>query len=89
MGNSIKKLFIRLKVWLGGMSFRTGVVLVAVCIVCYVISFAQMLLPLSVTAKGVLWFIFFGMAKTAQYAAIAVLGTTGVKRLRRWWSKRG
>lgn len=89
MGNTVKELFTRLRMWLGGMSFRTGVVLVAVCILCYVISFAQMLLPLSVTAKGVLWFIFFGMAKTAQYAAIAVLGTAGVKRLRRWWGKRG
>lgn len=89
MGNTVKYWFVRLKEWLGGMSFRTGVVLVAVCIVCYVISFAQMLLPLSVTAKGVLWFIFFGMAKTTQYAAIAVLGTTGVKRLRRWWGKSG
>lgn len=88
MGKTGENRVARLRTWLGGLSFRTGVVLIAVCIVCYIVSFAQMLLPVSVTTKGVLWFIFFGMAKTAQYAGIAVLGTAGIKRLRQWHHRR-
>ncbi len=75
------------KRWLGGLSFRTGVVLIVACVVAYVISFAQMLLPLSVTMKSVLWVVFFGLAKTFQYAGLAVLGTAGVKRFRQWWRR--
>jgi phosphoglycolate phosphatase len=51
-------------------------------------SFLQMLLPLSVTAKGVLWTIFFGLAKTAQYTALAILGTSGYQRLKRIFVRR-
>lgn len=55
--------------------------------ICYIVSFAQMLLPISATAKGVLWVVFFGLAKTFQYAGIAVLGVEGVKRVKKWWNK--
>lgn len=41
-----------------------------------------MLLPISVTAKGIIWFIFFGLAKTLQYTAILILGAAGVARLK-------
>ena len=67
---------------LGALSFRTGVIVAAQCAVCYIVSFAQMLLPLSATAKGVLWAVFFGLAKTLQYTALLILGTTGVKRIK-------
>lgn len=72
----------RLKQWLGGLSFRTGVVVAAVCLCCYAVSFAQMLLPISVAAKGVLWFVFFGLAKTAQYTAILILGKAGLQQVK-------
>ena len=36
----------------------------------YILSFAQMALPISAAAKGVLWFVLFGMAKTTQYAGL-------------------
>jgi len=49
---------------------------------CYIVSFAQMLLPVSVTTKGVLWVIFFGLAKTAQYSALLILGKSGIQTLR-------
>ena len=39
----------------------------ALCVPCYILSFAQMALPISATAKGVLRFILFGAAKTFQY----------------------
>jgi phosphoglycolate phosphatase len=41
-----------------------------------------MALPISATAKGVLWFILFGLAKTTQYAGLAILGVEGWRRLK-------
>lgn len=72
---------------LAALSFRTGLIVAGVCAVCYAISFAQMLLPLSVTAKGVLWVVFFGLAKTAQYTAILILGKAGLERVRRYFRR--
>lgn len=76
------------KIFLSRLSFRTGVVLAILCVICYIVSFAQMLLPISVVAKGVLWAVFFGLAKTFQYSAFAVLGVKGVKRVKQWWKNR-
>ena len=78
----------QVKNFLSLLSFRTGVVLVILCVICYIVSFAQMLLPISVAAKGVLWVVFFGLAKTFQYSALAVLGVEGVKRVKSWWKNR-
>jgi phosphoglycolate phosphatase len=72
----------RVKNFLGGLSFRTGVIVLALCVPCYILSFAQMALPISATAKGVLWFILFGLAKTTQYAGLAILGVEGWRRLK-------
>lgn len=63
---------------LARLSYRTGVVVTALCIPCYIISFAQMALPISATPKGVLWFIFFGLAKTFQYGGLTILGAKGL-----------
>ena len=78
----------QVKNFLSRLSFRTGVVLVILCVICYIVSFAQMLLPISVAAKGVLWIVFFVFAKTFQYSALAVLGVEGVKRVKSWWKNR-
>ena len=66
-------------------SFRTGVIVLALCISCYIISFAQMALPISAAAKSVLWFIFFGLAKTFQYGGLTILGVDGWKRLKAYF----
>lgn len=71
-----------IKLRLSALSFKTGLAVLALCVVFYVISFAQMALPIHAAAKGVLWTIFFGLAKTAQYAALAILGADGIKRIR-------
>ena len=76
----------KLKLWLSKLSFHTGVVFLLICVICYIISFAQMLLPISATIKGVLWFIFFGLAKTFQYGGLAVLGIDGIIRVKMWWN---
>ncbi len=54
----------------------------ALCVPFYILSFAQMALPLSTTAKGVLWIVFFGLAKLFQYAGLAILGVEGYKRVK-------
>lgn len=53
------------------------------CILCYIISFAQAFLPIDVKIKGVLWFIFFGMAKLFQYTALLILGEEGIKYIKK------
>lgn len=72
-----------IKAFFGRLSFRTGVIVLALCVPCYVFSFAQMALPMSAYAKGVLWFIFFGLAKTLQYSGLAIIGVEGVRKLKR------
>lgn len=79
----MKELLVKAKQRLEGLSFRTGIIILVICAICYIVSFAQMLLPLSVAAKGVLWTLFFGLAKTFQYTALLILGTAGVARIRR------
>ncbi|MBQ3172850.1 MAG: hypothetical protein IJB56_00915 [Alistipes sp.] len=78
----------RVKVFLSRLSFRTGVIILALCIPCYVLSFAQMLLPISAAAKSVLWFVLFGMAKTTQYAGLAIIGVEGWRRMKGWFRRR-
>ena len=80
--DTVLRLWRRLKSWLQSLSFRTGVIVLLCCIPFYILSFAQMLLPISVTAKGILWTILFGLAKTCQYGGLTILGVEGYKRLK-------
>lgn len=81
-------IFNKVKRWLQSLSFRTGVIVLLCCIPFYILSFAQMLLPISVTAKGVLWTILFGLAKTCQYGGLTILGVEGYKRLKAKFHKK-
>lgn len=74
---------LRIKEFLRRLSFRMGVIVLALCVPFYILSFAQMALPLSAYAKGVLWFVLFGLAKTFQYAGLTIVGVEGIKKLRR------
>lgn len=75
------------KAWLASFSYRTGVIVLIACVIFYIISFAQMLLPISVAVKGTLWVIFFGLAKTAQYSALLILGKAGIESIRKRWRR--
>ena len=88
MKDYIISLFDKVKQWLQSLSFRTGVIVLLCCIPFYILSFAQMLLPISVTAKGVLWTILFGLAKTFQYGGLTILGVEGYKRLKAKFKKK-
>lgn len=71
-----------LKASLAKLSFRQGVVVLICCALFYVASFAQMALPISAKAKGVLWFVLFGCAKTTQYLGLAIVGVDGWRRIK-------
>lgn len=77
----------RVKYYLSRLSFRTGVIILALCVPLYILSFAQMLLPISAATKGVLWFILFGLAKTTQYTGLAILGVEGWRRVKAYFKK--
>ena len=72
---------------LSRLSFRTGVIVLTMCIPFYAISFAQMALPISTSLKGVLWVVFFGLAKTTQYGGLTILGAEGIKRIKQHFGK--
>ena len=72
----------KIKTWLQSLSFKTGVIVLLCCIPFYILSFAQMLLPISSTTKGILWTVLFGMAKTCQYGGLTILGVEGYNRLK-------
>lgn len=84
----MKQLLAKIKDRLASLSYRTGIIVVIACVLFYAISFAQMLLPISVAAKGTLWVIFFGLAKTAQYSALLILGKVGIDSLRSRFRRR-
>ena len=79
---SFKETFLKVKQWLQSLSFRTGVIVLLCCIPFYILSFAQMLLPISVASKGMLWTVLFGLAKTCQYGGLTILGVEGYRRLK-------
>lgn len=79
---SIGQLFENVRQWLRSLSFRTGVIVLMSCIPFYIISFAQMALPISAAAKGILWTVLFGLAKTCQYGGLTILGVEGYKRFK-------
>lgn len=80
--DAIVHTFRKVKHWLQSLSFRTGVIVLLCCIPFYILSFAQMLLPISTAAKGILWTVLFGLAKTCQYGGLTILGVEGYKRLK-------
>lgn len=78
----LKRHINEVKLSLAQLSFRQGVVVLIVCVLLYVASFAQMALPISAKAKSVLWIVLFGCAKTAQYTGLAIVGVEGWRRIK-------
>lgn len=74
--------------WIKGLTFRTGIVLLAFAVLFYLLSFAQFFLPVGVAVKGVLWVVFFGLAKTAQYAGLLVVGKEGLRRIKEYFRRK-
>ncbi len=88
MKQRFKSAIAAIKAWLAKLSFRTGVVVLASCVLFYLLSFAQALLPISAEAKSVLFIVFFGLAKTAQYSGLAIVGVKGWQRIKSWFRRK-
>ena len=87
MKESAKRILERIKSYLSRLSFRTGVIVFLSCFMFYALSFIALALPIGVGMRGVLWTIFFGLAKTTQYTGLAILGAEGVKRLKKMFRR--
>ena len=88
MKQKFKSAITAIKAWLAKLSFRTGVVVLASCLLFYLLSFAQALLPISAETKSVQFIIFFGLAKTTQYAGLAIVGVKGWQRIKSWFRRK-
>ncbi len=88
LGKRLSSALRNTKTWLSRLSFKTGVIVLAMCVPFYIISFVQITLPIPVSAKGILWIIFFGLAKTAQYGGLTILGANGLKKLKEYILKK-
>ena len=64
------------------LSFRTGVIVLLMCFPFYALSFVQVFFPVSTATKGILFTVFFGLAKTFQYTGVAILGKEGYKQVK-------
>lgn len=71
-----------IKSYLQKLSFRTGVIVLLMCIPFYILSFVQVFFSVSTATKGILFTVFFGLAKSFQYGGIAILGKEGYKRVK-------
>lgn len=84
----MRKLFRKIRQLLSKLSFRTGVVVFSLCIPCYIFSFAQFALPGDLESGIVLWALFFGLGQVFQYTGRIILGTEGIKRLKRHFGRK-
>ena len=73
----------KIKKFFKGLSIRTGIILLIICVLLYVVALIQPLLPISKVAKAIIFATSFGLAKIFQYSAIAVLGVKGWQILKR------
>lgn len=83
----IKRAIGRIKLYLSRLSFRTGIIILFLCVPFYAISFGVLMLPIGEVLRGALWALFFGLAKSAQYGGLTILGVEGVKKIKSWFKK--
>lgn len=84
----IKEIWNNFRTWMAGLSFRTGVIILSLCVPCYIFAFVQTAFPISFIWKGTLWTIFFGLAKTFQYGGLLILGKEGWIRLKTYFRRK-
>ena len=77
-----------IKGYLQKLSFRTGVIVLLMCIPFYILSFVQVFFPVSTATKGILFTVFFGLAKSFQYGGIAILGKEGYKQVKGYFKRK-
>ena len=77
-----------IKGYLQKLSFRTGVIVLLMCIPFYILSFVQVFFLVSTATKGILFTVFFGLAKSFQYGGIAILGKEGYKQVKGYFKRK-
>ena len=77
-----------IKSYLQKLSFRTGVIVLLMCIPFYLLSFDQGFFPVSTATKGILFTVFFGLAKSFHYGGIAILGKEGYKQVKGYFRRK-
>lgn len=84
---SIRHISDAIKRRLSGLSFRTGVYVLILSLVFYVLSFVCLALPMPYYLKGLSWALFFGLAKTAQYSGLLIIGKVGVQKIKGYFKR--
>lgn len=83
----MKSFWNKIKLFLQSLSFRSGVIVLIVCGIFYILSFAVIPLSISASLRSALFVIFFGLAKCTQYIGLIILGKEGIPRLKRAFKK--
>jgi phosphoglycolate phosphatase len=87
----------KIEYWLSKLSFRTGVIVLAMYAVCILIAFFPVIpwikdwwvfTAMSPYVKGLWWTAWFGLAHVFKYAGITILGIEGCKRLRAYFKRK-
>lgn len=87
----------KIKLWLSKLSFRTGVIVLALCVLCYIIAFIP-IIPcvnewglvswMNPYVKGLWWTAWIGLAHVFKYSCIAILGVEGFKRVKAFFRRK-
>lgn len=77
----------KIKTALSKLSFRTGLILLVLCLLFHGVAVGFFTIPLEGETKALLITISFALAKIFQYSAVAILGVRGVMRVKAWIRK--
>lgn len=87
----------RIKLWLSKLSFRTGVIVLALCVLSFAIAFLP-IIPgikdwslmswMNPYVKGIWWTTWWAIAHVFKYAGLTILGIEGYKRLKAFFKRR-
>lgn len=88
MRNTLRRGILQIRYWFSCLSFRTGAIVMGLCVPCYILSFTLPFLVEDNWMKGAVWACFFGLAKTFQYTGLAIVGVEGWRRIKAWFQHR-
>ena len=87
----------KINLWLSKLSFRTGVIVLVMCILFHIIAFLP-IIPwvkdwsliswMNPYVKGLWWTAWIGIAHVFKYAGLAILGVEGYKRVKAFFRRK-
>lgn len=87
----------KIKHWLSKLSFRTGVIVLALCVLFHIFAFLpiipwvedwSLLSWMNPYVKGVWFTAWIGIAHVFKYAGLAILGVDGYRRLKAFFKRK-